>query len=353
MENFIEENKINEWKRLILNNPARLDQERDVIQRYGTLFNPANLDKLTKEDFKSFLLLKNNKHWEAIHRQSNIITQDMDKLKNALQILLDESKDINERLNFLFPPKKPGHIKGLGRAIVTPILMVMYPDKYGVWNTKSETGLIRMGLFPNFKSKDGFADKYIEINGILNELAKKYEVTLWQLDEIVGWIALGNPPILSSQNEVDESIDISEGEEIREKSLEEFGLESHLEDFLIENWDRLDLSKKYQVLEEDGDIIGQQYPTPIGRIDILAKSKDGKEWLVIELKKGKAGDQVVGQILRYMGWLKAEKAHTGEGIKGLIILGENDDKIKYALSSLADVSLMTYSVSFKLNQANK
>lgn len=347
MENFIEENKINEWKKLILNNPTRLDQEREVIQKYGTLFNPANLNNLTKEDFKSFLLLKNNKHWEAIHRQGNIITQDMEKLKNALKGLLDESKDIKERLNFLFPPKKPGYIKGLGRAIVTPILMVVYPNKYGVWNSKSEMGLKRMDLFPNFKNADGFASKYIKINAILNGLAKKYEVSLWQLDEIIGWIALGNPPIGAENGEV-ENVEVSE--ELKEKSLEDFGLESHLEDFLVENWDKLDLGKRYQIFEEDGDIVGQQYQTPIGRIDILAKSKDNKEWLVIELKKGKTSDQVVGQILRYLGWLKKERAKAGEEIKGLIILGEEDEKIHYAISSLPNISVMTYSVSFKLDK---
>jgi hypothetical protein len=134
MKNQIQENKINEWKQLILNNPKRLREEKEVIQKYGTIFNPVNLDNLTKEDFKSFLLLKNNRHWEGIHRQGNIITADMDKLRKGLKILLDESKNIKERLNFLFPPNKPNYIKGLGRAIVTPILLVVYPNKYGVWN---------------------------------------------------------------------------------------------------------------------------------------------------------------------------------------------------------------------------
>ena len=34
--------------------------ESKVVGKYGKLFHPDNLDNLTKEDFKSFLLIKNN-----------------------------------------------------------------------------------------------------------------------------------------------------------------------------------------------------------------------------------------------------------------------------------------------------
>ena len=80
----------------------RQKDESDVLERYGYMFTPENLDLLTKEDFKSFLSIKNNKHWEGIHRQSNIITRDMDKLKKALKILLDENRPLKERLDFIF-----------------------------------------------------------------------------------------------------------------------------------------------------------------------------------------------------------------------------------------------------------
>jgi len=249
----------------------------------------------------------------------------------------------------LFPPNKLNYIKGLGRAIVTPVLLVVYPNKYGVYNSKSEEGLKKLGLLPYLKGKS-FAEKYIEVNRILNGLASKYRVTLWQLDEIVGWIALGHPPINTTENENIEAL--AETEEEKLESCEDFGLESHLEDFLIENWEKLTLGENYSILEEDGDIVGQQYVTPIGRIDILAKSKDGREWLVIELKKGRSSDQVVGQLLRYIGWIKKEKAKEKEKVRGLIIAREKDEKLKYALETVTNIKLMTYSVSFKLQRGN-
>lgn len=89
-----------------------------------------------------------------------------------------------------------------------------------------------------------------------------------------------------------------------------FALEKHLEDFLLENWQATDLAKTYNIYEEDGDIVGKQYPTDAGPIDILAVSKDKSELLVIELKKGRASDGVVGQILRYMATSKTYSPKT-------------------------------------------
>jgi len=349
MKNKIDENFISSNKNLVLGNPERLLHEKEVITKYGNIFNPKNLNDLTKEEFKSFLLFKNNKHWENIHRQGNIITKDMDRLRKALKILLDENKDIRERLDFLFPPKSPNYIKGLGRAIVTPILMVAYPKKYGVWNSKSERGLSEMGLFPKLKTTDSFSYKYIKINKILNELAEKHGLTLWQLDRIIGWVAIGVSPSDNYLGEEGSSILSTEDPE-KIESYENFGLESQLEEFLIENWDKLDISKEYSILEENGDIMGQQYFTPIGVIDILAKSKNGKEWLVIELKKGKTSDRVVGQILKYIGWVSEELAGKDEKVKGLVVAGEIDEKLKYALKTTKDIKMMTYIVNFKLSE---
>jgi len=89
-----------------------------------------------------------------------------------------------------------------------------------------------------------------------------------------------------------------------------FALEKHLEDFLEQNWHHTELGKKYDIFEEDGEKVGKQYPCDTGIIDILAISKDKKELLVVELKKGRASDMVVGQVQRYMGYVKDELAEA-------------------------------------------
>lgn len=148
--------------------------------------------------------------------------------------------------------------------------------------------------------------------------------------------------------EIDSLLGGSKFKALETENVQEFGLESHLEHFIVNNWEGIELSKKYKVLEGDEGRIGQQYVTPIGRIDILAKSLDDKEWLVIELKKGKEDDRVVGQILKYIGWISKNEAKPGDTVKGIIITKEKDEKLTYALETIENVSLMTYAVDFKL-----
>jgi len=93
---------------------------------------------------------------------------------------------------------------------------------------------------------------------------------------------------------------------------------------------------------------GQQYPTDTGPIDILAISKDKARLLVVELKKGRASDAVVGQIQRYMGYVKEELAESGQSVEGVIIALEDDLRIKRALVVASGIRFYRYQVSFKL-----
>jgi len=128
----------------------------------------------------------------------------------------------------------------------------------------------------------------------------------------------------------------------------EFALEKHLEDFLVKNWESTSLGKKYNIYEVDGDIVGQQYPSDTGPIDILAISKDKKTLLVVELKKGRVSDNVVGQIQRYMGFVKSDLAEKNQDVKGVIIGLEDDLKLTRALSVTSNIDFYKYKVNFKL-----
>ena len=127
-----------------------------------------------------------------------------------------------------------------------------------------------------------------------------------------------------------------------------FALERHLEDFLVQNWAKTEFGKDFAVFEEDGEKVGRQYPTDTGPIDILAVRKDKKELLVVELKRGRASDVVVGQVLRYMGFVLDELAVEGQTVRGVIIALEEDPKLKRALAVMPTVTFYRYSVSFKL-----
>lgn len=127
-----------------------------------------------------------------------------------------------------------------------------------------------------------------------------------------------------------------------------FAMEKHLEDFLVTNWPRTELAQMFLIYEEEGEQVGQQYDTPAGTIDVLAISRDRKRWLVVELKRGRASDVVVGQILRYMGYVKEELAEADQTVEGVIIALEDDKKLRWALMNVPTVSFFRYEVSFKL-----
>jgi restriction system protein len=127
-----------------------------------------------------------------------------------------------------------------------------------------------------------------------------------------------------------------------------FRMEKHLESFLVENWSQTELGKNYEILEEDGELVGQQYQTDTGPIDLLAISKDRKKLLVVELKKGRVSDAVVGQIARYMGYVKEELAEDYQSVEGVIIGLDDDQRVKRALSVFPNVRFYRYQISFKL-----
>jgi restriction system protein len=127
-----------------------------------------------------------------------------------------------------------------------------------------------------------------------------------------------------------------------------FAMEKHLEDFLVKNWAQTELAQQFKIYEEDGELVGQQYGTDAGPIDILAISKDGQRLLVVELKRGRASDVVVGQILRYMGYVKEQIAEPNQTVEGVIIALDDDKKLRWALLAVPSISFYRYQVSFKL-----
>lgn len=184
-----------------------------------------------------------------------------------------------------------------------------------------EQGIDRADMSPELKSSTGSVGTVSTITGYSDEI-EKWLVT----------VPVASPGVVSPVL----------------GDLASFAMEKHLEDFLVQNWAHTDLGKDYDIYEEDAERLGQQYPTDTGRMDILAISKDKKSLLVVELKRGKASDAVVGQILRYMGYVKEELAEAGQSVAGAIIALEDDPRIRRALAMVQNVSFYRYQVSFKL-----
>lgn len=128
-----------------------------------------------------------------------------------------------------------------------------------------------------------------------------------------------------------------------------FVLEKYLENFIVTNFQTI-FKGKLVIHEDAAGNFGQQYATDIGSIDILATEPQSSAFVVIELKKGRPSDQVVGQVLRYMGWVKQNLCKPPQTVKGLVICHDRDQKLEYALAMTKDIEVKYYQVSFKLSE---
>lgn len=118
--------------------------------------------------------------------------------------------------------------------------------------------------------------------------------------------------------------------------------ERDLEDFLANN---LHLIEDGLALYTDEDKrSGRQYPTDVGTIDILCKNRD--DFVILELKKGRTSDEVVGQISRYIGWVK-EFLAEGRNVRGIIIVHDFDPRLKYAVRAHDNLQLKYYEIQLK------
>lgn len=151
--------------------------------------------------------------------------------------------------------------------------------------------------------------------------------------------ALGIRQIISEENENEDLKD--------EVNSFLFPIEANLRDFLIQNLKTVkDHKLKLFVNAEGRD--GKEYPTEVGPIDILTIDENG-DFVVFELKLSRGADKALGQLLRYMGWIKKNLAKEKK-VKGIIVANKMDDKIKYAVAVTPDVTLYEYEMRFDLKK---
>jgi hypothetical protein len=125
----------------------------------------------------------------------------------------------------------------------------------------------------------------------------------------------------------------------------EFAYERDLKNYLAKNLGRLEAGLK--LYQEEG-FTGLEYPVGGRFIDILAV--DAKSSLVvIELKVSRGYDRTIGQLLRYMAWVKANLAE-GKDVRGIIIASEITDDLKLATSLISNVQTIEYELALSFRQ---
>jgi hypothetical protein len=127
----------------------------------------------------------------------------------------------------------------------------------------------------------------------------------------------------------------------------EFLLERDLQRYLAENLECIEPGlKPYQ----SDDVKGFEFEAGGGRrIDILAVDKGGA-FVVLELKVSKGYDRVVGQLLRYVNWVRQNLADPGQRVRGIIVCRTLSEDLRLACASITDVELFEYQLSVAVSK---
>lgn len=142
--------------------------------------------------------------------------------------------------------------------------------------------------------------------------------------------------------ELIENTELTEEKIIEEQNVTDFAIS-------IEKDLQIYLSNRLTEIENGLTLVSREYKTDAGFIDILCKDKNG-DYVIIETKAGKAKDAAFGQIMGYIGALKA--SGVTENIRGILVASDFDDRLFFAAKAMTNITLVKYNLSFRFDRVN-
>lgn len=121
----------------------------------------------------------------------------------------------------------------------------------------------------------------------------------------------------------------------------EFLLERDLQNYLARNLNCIEPGLR---LHEIDDVPALEFDAGGRRIDILATDSRG-DFVVIELKVSRGYDRVIGQLLRYVNWIRRNLAEPGQNVRGIIVSRSVSEDLRLACASIPDIDLFEYQLS--------
>jgi len=302
--------------------------------------NPGSIQSLTDDELRQrfreyYKGGEGRQTFNQIYRER--IIKDISRFRMMLLYLLNEEIPIEQRFQSVVEGNY--HIEGVGKGLASALLMDFNMDKYCLWNNKTEMGLNVLG-WKVYDQSDDVGRKYIKVLTALKKLrdniAPELKLTFDHVDLFLHFISAEEGIRLVQTLTEEEGITIpSPGEEFIQKIIEE-------------NFDEIIGNKLgLELYEEDPESSGSQYQTSVGRIDFLTKDRGTGDFVVIELKRGKATDSALSQVLRYMGWVKENLAKE-KNVRGLILAEGIDDKLKFAIKFVPNVKVLTYKILLQI-----
>lgn len=171
-----------------------------------------------------------------------------------------------------------------------------------------------------------------------------------EVDDDAGEVRL-IPPVQGDASDLSEEVAVETQADASEDAADlAFELEHQLRDFIAANLSAIDVGgRRLSLFRGSGGRSGIEFQTDVGFIDILAQDESGALF-VFELKRADAPDKALGQLARYMGWVKQSGLAPG-GVHGVIMARNISVKLRYAVEAVPNVHLFEYELQFALRPA--
>ena len=115
------------------------DHRKKALKENHEWIQPNIIQNMSVEELESRFLeyYKSGEGRQTLNQiNRDRIIRDKKRFRETLLYLLDESVDIKERIDQVLEGSY--RIKGFGQAILTAFLMDWKPDKYSLWNAKTD-----------------------------------------------------------------------------------------------------------------------------------------------------------------------------------------------------------------------
>jgi hypothetical protein len=147
-----------------LQTKERLDRYVFHVKWHDLLANPQNLKSISDQKLKDFFDEYYGKGagrhtFMNIHRGRIIMS--VRQFRSMLLDLFNEKKDIVTRMNEVLEGRH--HIHGVGRALVTSLLLDFDPSKYVIWNDVVDRALATLGRKPKKERGESVGQTYARI----------------------------------------------------------------------------------------------------------------------------------------------------------------------------------------------
>ena len=327
-KNYLQTERVQNWR-------ISEDKAEEEIHSILETSNFSKGGNLSEENLNQiFHLMRNFSANRALSRLL-YVNNGLELFNQKLRELYYGQAPFSKRVDDFF------RLEGIGRQTLSQLLLALDSGKYPLITYQTKEAL-ELDAQQEQKATE-IATKKFQI-----ENPEQYlDLTLDYLRDFVIFEQIKELTNLEKYTSINNMIWLAnqelEGPEEALKSYTSVSLEKDLKEYLAKN---------PHILEKGLKIVGKEFPAKeAGIIDLLLSDSKGYD-VVVELKKGKTSDDVVGQLSRYMGWIM--KNRNTKKVRGIVVVGEPDQRLEYSILPFGgSIKIKYYRVKFEITDEYK